>query len=139
MLNRLRFLLGSWPLYPYKIDAEGRICSNQSDVSLWQLKLRRMIAQVIPHFQYGACIICRLPWYVSTGHSIRYSENSGCFAVCETCWSGLGPRTCLPYYEKHLRKYHKPEEVPEMIDFMEREVYGDGLFRISMAEIPIPD
>lgn len=46
----------------------------------------------------GVCERCRLPWDIVRGHSTMYERGSGCFPLCEDCWSELSPRTRLPYY-----------------------------------------
>ncbi len=49
---------------------------------------------------YGSCYRCRRPWKFAKHHVTDYTPTSGCFALCEPCWTELGnPVARLPYYE----------------------------------------
>lgn len=39
------------------------------------------------------------------GPHTRYGQMSGCFPLCERCWSNLTPETRLPYYEALIDKW----------------------------------
>ena len=47
---------------------------------------------------YGSCGRCGRTWKFVKGHSTNYSENHGCFPLCENCWKDLTPEQRLPYY-----------------------------------------
>lgn len=47
---------------------------------------------------YGDCLRCHTAWAFVKGHSTSYTETSGCFPLCEACWSELTPEERLPYY-----------------------------------------
>jgi hypothetical protein len=50
-----------------------------------------------PHNSW--CARCKLPWPECNSHVTMYSENEGCFPLCEDCWQELGtPSARLPYY-----------------------------------------
>lgn len=42
---------------------------------------------LLPSFGYGRCYLCRSPWWIATGHSVRYGFG-GQFALCLRCWDG---------------------------------------------------
>jgi hypothetical protein len=60
-------------------------------------KLWGMIARLLSP-QYSACGRCGRPWNVCKGHSTYYKSGSGCYPLCEECWSELTPDERLPYY-----------------------------------------
>lgn len=49
---------------------------------------------------FGWCYRCLIPWKFCDGHSTRYSASSGCFPLCENCWSELSAEQRLPFYEQ---------------------------------------
>lgn len=40
-----------------------------------------------------------------TGHSTPYNVASGCFPLCEACWSELSPDERLPYYRQLWQRW----------------------------------
>jgi hypothetical protein len=40
---------------------------------------------LLPSFGYGRCYLCRSPWWIATGHSVRWNFH-GQFALCLRCW-----------------------------------------------------
>lgn len=49
---------------------------------------------------YGFCYRCGTPWNHCESHTTFYSENSGCFPLCETCWSELTSTERVPFYRQ---------------------------------------
>jgi hypothetical protein len=51
---------------------------------------------------YGTCLRCGGFWNVVPKHTTSYGMNgSGCFPLCETCWTELGsPEARMPYYDR---------------------------------------
>jgi len=47
---------------------------------------------------WGRCGRCETVWAFVEGHSTPYSESSGCFPLCEACWSELTINQRFPYY-----------------------------------------
>lgn len=39
---------------------------------------------------YGWCLRCGRPWEKIKPHVTHYDETSGCFPLCEDCWTLLG-------------------------------------------------
>lgn len=57
---------------------------------------------MIDEASYGRCARCRASWKFANGHDTPYSDNEGCFPLCEACWHDLAtPDARLPFYE-HL-------------------------------------
>lgn len=48
---------------------------------------------------YSTCGRCGSSWDRVNPHDTPYSEEGGCFSLCEICWSQLTPKTRLPYYK----------------------------------------
>jgi len=46
----------------------------------------------------SGCLRCHDTWDWKPSHSTTYTATSGCFPLCEECWSGLTPDERLPYY-----------------------------------------
>lgn len=62
---------------------------------------------------YGTCLRCGWPWNLVENHGTEYMEGSGCFPLCEDCWTELGdPDARLPYYRElwELWKAESPED-----------------------------
>lgn len=58
---------------------------------------------------YGECGRCHTNWQFCEGHSTQYSEGSGCFPLCEQCWSELKPTDRIPYYRSLWESWNKAE------------------------------
>ncbi len=54
----------------------------------------------IPASAFSACGRCETSWKYTEGHTTYYSETSGMFPLCESCWQQLTPSERLPYYKK---------------------------------------
>lgn len=64
---------------------------------LWFRQVRGKILQFLaPHYSY--CFRCYSPWKFTKEHSTMFTEDDGCFPLCEKCWSQLTPQERLPYY-----------------------------------------
>ena len=46
----------------------------------------------------GDCLRCHDTWDWKPSHVTNYSQTSGCFPLCEECWTELTPDERLPYY-----------------------------------------
>jgi hypothetical protein len=71
-------------------------------VTIWTRRLRvgREIARRLGLGEgYGGCFACSTPWDCAPHHVTDYDESSGCFPLCEECWSEMTPGQRLPYYE----------------------------------------
>jgi hypothetical protein len=104
---------------PYRVE-NGLTVSYQEDIASWAVRQRQHIAARLPSGGYGACNSCKLPWYVVTGHVIRYSESGGCFAICESCWKDLGWEKGLPFYEAWIKKEYPTH--PEYLETVRRNL-----------------
>lgn len=48
----------------------------------------------------GYCLRCGWPWRLVKIHDTKYNINSGCFPLCERCWTDLGnPEARIEYYK----------------------------------------
>lgn len=47
---------------------------------------------------YSSCFRCQTAWKFVDGHSTPITKNTGCFPLCEDCWSELTPDQRLPFY-----------------------------------------
>ncbi len=54
---------------------------------------------------YGGCYRCGGTWDYTEVHMTYYSSVSGCFPLCESCWSELSPQERLPYYATLVGKW----------------------------------
>ena len=54
---------------------------------------------------FGTCYRCERPWPICKHHDTQYTEGSGCFPLCEDCWSELTPQERLPYYYQLWRSW----------------------------------
>lgn len=74
---------------------------------LWR-RIKGAIQRFLAFGGYGACERCGRSWMflsVEEIHSTKYSEHSGCFPLCEQCWSELTPTERLPCYRSLWRKW----------------------------------
>ncbi len=124
MLTRRGFLpilLAIWPLshcsrltryptYPSNI-VDGVITTNQADIHLWQVEMRKQYSTLVPVTSYSVCRSCNMPWWVVDGHIIWYGNGRGSFVVCEMCWKNMGSEGCRKYYRTHFE-----EQYPEMLE-----------------------
>jgi len=51
-------------------------------------------------FGYGHCLRCETPWCFVEYHHTQYTDSSGCFPLCQKCWSELTPEQRLPFYRE---------------------------------------
>lgn len=49
---------------------------------------------------WGTCYRCGGSWEFLRHHTTDYNDRSGCFPLCETCWSDLTPETRLEFYRR---------------------------------------
>jgi len=60
--------------------------------------------------EFGYCYRCERTWNTCDGHSTLFTENSGCFPLCEQCWGELNPKERLPYYRLLFNEWVKQGE-----------------------------
>lgn len=78
-----------------------------------RLKLRRIIGKLSQFFDPGHswCYRCGRTWSVCQEHTTWYEKDeytefgTGCFALCQTCWSELSNRQRVPYYRMLLKRW----------------------------------
>ena len=63
---------------------------------------------------YGWCLRCKTSWKFCEGHSTQYTEGSGCFPLCEQCWSDLTPTQRLRYYRQLYDQWIQTGSAPEI-------------------------
>lgn len=57
---------------------------------------------------YSYCMRCGMPWNRVDGHTTRYTETSGCFPLCEGCWTLLGhPEARIEYYAALIDEWER--------------------------------
>ena len=56
---------------------------------------------------YSSCGRCLTPWKFTKEHTTKFTENRGCFPLCEKCWSELTPQERLPYYHDLLGEWER--------------------------------
>jgi hypothetical protein len=71
-----------------------------------------------PDFTY--CGRCKRPWKEGTigvpEHVTWYSESSGVFALCESCWEQLGsPEARMPFYEENRHQWSDWDLIAEAV------------------------
>ncbi len=48
---------------------------------------------------YSYCYCCKMPWRFAQPHVTHFTDDRGCFPLCEFCWRILRvPRERLAYY-----------------------------------------
>lgn len=67
-----------------------------------RLSLRRLAGDLTRWWfvNYGCCGRCRRPWAIAKYHITDYSDGTGCFPLCESCWRELVPEQRLRYYRE---------------------------------------
>ena len=60
---------------------------------------------------YGSCGKCETTWAFVEGHSTIYLNGSGCFPLCELCWSELLIEDRLPFYRSLVEHWISSGEV----------------------------
>jgi hypothetical protein len=59
---------------------------------------------------YGSCGCCGVPWKFTKRHTTDYSSISGCFPLCEKCWSELSiDDRVIYYYRLVCQVWNRPE------------------------------
>lgn len=55
-------------------------------------------------------------------HTTYYKDGSGCFPLCEGCWSSLTPEQRFPYYQALVQRWcwQDPERTPEYLEDRDR-------------------
>lgn len=88
-----------------------------------QLRVGRFIASVFGSNPYtGGCFRCTTPWDFIRAHTTPYcgckqdgphrngrDYCSGCFPLCESCWSELSINQRVPFYEKLVALWGREE------------------------------
>lgn len=69
-------------------------------ITLTAIIIAMFILNAVENSGYGSCGRCRLTWNRVEPHTTMYSEDRGCFPLCESCWSSLSPDERLPYYRE---------------------------------------
>jgi hypothetical protein len=64
---------------------------------------------------YGGCYRCGATWDYAQPHTTYFSDNEGCFPLCESCWSLLTPGDRMPYYADLMNAW--TEQVPGRPDW----------------------
>jgi len=54
---------------------------------------------------YCQCGACLKSYKQAIFHTTQYTEGSGCFPLCEKCWSELTPPERLSYYRQLWQKW----------------------------------
>lgn len=49
---------------------------------------------------YGTCFRCGRTWNSCKWHTTLITSRTGCFPLCEDCWTELTPETRLPFYKE---------------------------------------
>ena len=80
------------------------------------LLLRKIIAWLTRPFSLGfsSCGRCKRTWNICQYHITDYSEESGCFPLCEDCWGELTTNERVPYYQDLITSRHwcnSPEKI----------------------------
>jgi hypothetical protein len=78
---------------------------HMDDIDRAEVEQRKILSRHAPAFNYSRCASCGLPWWVNRGHIVQYSVRSGCFAVCEMCWSQVPREELWPMYKLLLQRH----------------------------------
>lgn len=83
-------------------EATERRGTSELTCLLYPLWLRTTLGYIFKVLTpgYSCCHRCERPWSIAEHHSTRYTENRGCFPLCELCWQELEPKDRLPYYRE---------------------------------------
>lgn len=78
-----------------------------------RLALAAIARRAAPGFSY--CYRCTMPWKYTEAHITNYSNNRGCFPLCQQCWSEISIQHRIPYYEMLFARWEqdKPMEAGE--------------------------
>lgn len=69
------------------------------------LRIGRISARLAALLAPGCCLRCKTPWLFVKSHVTDYSISSGCFPLCEKCWSELTPDQRLPFYRELITRW----------------------------------
>ena len=70
-----------------------------------QLAVRRVLSGTarLLNPDYSYCYHCMMPWSFASPHNTYYTDERGCFPLCEFCWRILRtPRKRIVYYRRHF-------------------------------------
>lgn len=71
----------------------------------------------------GRCQCCGLPWSVVASHVTDYTDDRGCFPLCELCWRMLPRADRLPFYRRLHDEWERSGDVePELWSQIEAAV-----------------
>lgn len=59
------------------------------------------------HPGWGSCYKCQTTWNLVDNHTTNYTSSSGCFPLCELCWSELTISKRIPFYHQLLDEWFK--------------------------------
>jgi hypothetical protein len=62
---------------------------------------------------YSWCYRCTMPWKFTKSHTTQYTNNKGCFPLCEECWSTLTIEQRVPYYEMLFARWEQDQPMEE--------------------------
>lgn len=116
----------AWPRLPSYVR-NGIETTDQYEIGIWQIEMRRTVARSLPETAYSDCKCCKLPWWIVEGHTVMYSDTMGCFAVCEMCFKALGPEGAFPYYVALVERDDPGDETK--IERLRQELFGGGYFQ----------
>lgn len=94
-------------------------------------KLWAWIVRLVAPGSYGSCFCCGISWWIDCYHRTPYTDDgSGCFALCEFCWSRMTPAERLPFYETLMAQWRSDEILSALPDETQHETqYKCGLIR----------
>jgi len=71
------------------------------------LSIKKFIGKIARRYypNYSYCYRCGRPWKICKAHSTMYSDNVGCFPLCESCWKSLSINNRIRYYFKLWRSW----------------------------------
>lgn len=77
---------------------------------------------------FGDCLRCHTAWAFVKGHTTHYTPSSGCFPLCEACWSELTPPERLPYYERLWARWQadSTDKEPDVWEQIKEAVMAGG-------------
>lgn len=88
---------------------------------------------------YGHCLRCRTAWKFVEDHSTYFQAGSGCFPLCQLCWSELTPTARLPFYYVLWRQWEwdadrEGRDLFEQWDQIERAVLNEDAAPVASDE-----
>lgn len=82
----------------------------------------------------SCCMKCGDTWNWKKWHHTQYTQSSGCFPLCEECWSSLTIEQRVPYYHalvnEHIQQMLNHVDTPNLIKSLE-DYEGDRAHMIA--------